>query len=977
MKKAILVLIAFVMAAPLVHAQENWTTVLSPAFDGFLNDTQFLSETEGWAVGSNGTIKQTTDGGLTWTDMSAPGYEDLTFESVHFLDANTGWVGARQALLLKTEDGGQNWTEVSLQELVPHLDVNQFRGLQFLNADVGYMVIGRHNNSYMFKSEDGGTSWAVQDSLIGGNWLDFDFHDVNNGVIVSNNASGQFYTSDGGQTWNSSNELTAVSNLTALNAVRWIDADNVIAFGQGNSFQNLTTTAYLSGDGGETFEAVTFDPAMTMDVFTGLLVLDSDNILAFGHNRATRPVVARSTDGGSNWTTELQDFSVNFQKATMAGNRIIVQGSSSSLFYSDDNGTSFEFLGAHPYSEIRYLQFGDGYGYAVNSNSKLFSYDSENDAFELVGPSLYNSPGRGNNMFFQDETTGFIHKGNRHIVKTTDGGQNWTTVLEDIPNSFNNRSGGIWFTDENTGYAWLSTNTGTAYSIYRTTDGGDNWDEHLAFTGPANIAGVMKFFTDDIGVIAGPRRNVIRTEDAFATEPVTEFQEEGFPVDFSATADFRDMVILDDVTAWAVGNGFMLKTGDAGATWEWVDPEIDYEGFDGNFYSLAVSGNRAYAVTFGGYIIKSEDGGDTWSVDDTFAGERIFITAEFHDGRVFIGSTIGEIIAGEEAVEDPLAGDYFIPQGVEDQGFADLAEAIEALNERGAGSAVNWYLTGDLDHSDAELPIIQRDDLTGETPLTIAPAPGAEVTVSFSGAHGLAMDNTGWVTVDGDNEGGQMTFLMNQEGGAGSGLISITEDASNIAVRNLNLQHAFGGGQAFRLRQAYSGTGSVSPNTVLIEDNTIGTHENTFNDGLAIWGSADIPVQSVEVAGNLIYAGRRGITTFYVEENTYRDNEMYVTGQVESDIWHGGIYLAGGVGEINIHGNRILEVAVNGAGYAGGILLNGSDNGVNVYNNYIAMNVPNLGESEANNVYGIVINFPNAGNPLNIMHNSIYLPETG
>ncbi|MFO8029252.1 MAG: hypothetical protein R6U28_05285, partial [Cyclonatronaceae bacterium] len=72
---------------------------------------------------------------------------------------------------------------------------------------------------------------------------------------------------------------------------------------------------------------------------------------------------------------------------------------------------------------------------------------------------------------------------------------------------------------------------------------------------------------------------------------------------------------------------------------------------------------------------------------------------------------------------DPLAGDYFIPQGEEDQGFADLAEAIETLNAAGVSAPVNWYLTGDLDHSDAELPIIQRDDLTGETPLTIAPAP--------------------------------------------------------------------------------------------------------------------------------------------------------------------------------------------------------------------------------------------------------------
>ena len=1085
MKKAILVLIAFLIAAPVTQAQENWTTVLEPAFEGFLNDTQFLSATEGWAVGSNGMLKRTTDGGLTWTDMATPGYEGATFTSVHFIDSNTGWVGSSGAFLLKTVDGGQNWTEVPLQDLVSHLDVNQFRRVQFLNADVGYMVIGRVNNQYMFKSDDGGTTWAVQDSLIGGNWLDFDFYDVNRGVIVSNSSTGQRYTHDGGETWNQSNTLASVSNLTMLNAVRWVNEDKVIAFGQGNAFQNLTTTAFLSVNGGETFDQVTFDPATTMDVFTGVLVLDEDNMLAFGHNRATRPVVARTTDGGLNWTTELQDYSVNFQQATMAGDRIIVQGSTSSLFYSDDNGATFEFLGAYPYSEIRYIQFGEDYGYAVNSSSKLFSYNSAADAFELVGPSLHNSPGRGNNMYFLDEMTGFIHKGNRQIVKTTDGGQSWTTVLEDLPNNFNNRSGGIWFTDEDIGYAWLSKNTGAAYAIYRTTDGGDTWAEYQTFTGPANIAGVMKFFTDDIGVIAGPRRNIIRTDDAFATEPVTEFLEEGFPDGFSATADFRDMAILNETTAWAVGNGFVVKTTDAGENWEWVDLGIDHEGFDGNFYSVAFSGDRAYAVTFGGYIIKSEDAGATWTVDDTFAGDRIFISASFHDDRIFIGSTIGEIIAGEIPAEgfavtfnvdmrfaddfdpdvydvylsgdfvgwdqpgsnpdakmtprddspmvytvtfnleagdyaykyflvedapdwdnsewpgDPnrtvsvtddteindyfgfqeppmLTGNFFIPQGEHDRGFADLAEAIDLLNQLGVSGNVTWYITGDLDHSDAELAWIERDDLGEANQLTIRPADGATPVVSFSGAHGLALNNTSWVTIDGDNgAGGHMTFHLATGTGSANGLISINENSHHVAVRNMHITTADAGTTGIRVRQAYSGSSTTVPTNITIEGNTIGSPDAAFVDAVGLFSNADHPLEDVVVYDNLIYAGRRAITTFYVKDNDYHGNTIHVTAQTVNNAWHAGIYLAGGVGDINIHGNMIMEVGVNGTGYASGILLNGSSDAVNVYNNYIAMNVPNQGESEANKVYGIAINFPNAGNPLNIVHNSIYLPETG
>lgn len=630
-------------------SQLSWTPVHEPAFSGFINDLQFLSQNEGWAVGSNGILKYTSDGGFTWTSKTPSGHENTIFDSVHFLDEDHGWVGSRSALLLVTTDGGDTWDEVDFQNLdkLGHLEVNQFRRVQFLNADTGYMLTGRHNNQYILRSDDGGQNWVVQDSLIGGNWLDFDFYNEDRGVIVSNSATGNRYTHDGGSNWDATSDLTGVSNLTLLNAVRWMSEDHVIVMGQGNAFQSLTTTAFYSDDAGETFTASTFDPETTVDVFLALQVLDDESAIAVGHDRTTRPVVAHTNNGGVTWTTEKLDKNVQFQGLAMAGSRVFARGSSSHLLYSDDQGATFNWLEINPYSEIQNIVVtADEEIFAINGNSGVYVFNSLLGEFEYSGSALHNSPSRGNTTFFTDMNTGFMLKANRQIVKTEDGGQTWTTVLDDIPNNLNNRAGGIWFTDDDTGYAWMSKNTGTAYFIYKTTDGGDSWSEHLDFTGPANVAGVMKFFDSDTGLIAGPRRNVIWTDNAFESA-TTIFVDDPFPEDFSATADFRDMVIVDATTAWAVGNGFIVKTEDTGATWTLVDHGIEES--DDNFFGLAADSDNIIAVTFGGYIVASTDGGENWVGDGTFFGDRILISAAAHGTNFMVGSTNGEVFVSEVA----------------------------------------------------------------------------------------------------------------------------------------------------------------------------------------------------------------------------------------------------------------------------------------------------------------------------------------
>jgi len=71
----------------------------------------FPTPDKGFAVGSNGLILQTTDGGITWEQHNFPTTDNLY--DVHFYDADTGYaVGGTEiitGLILKTTDGGTNW----------------------------------------------------------------------------------------------------------------------------------------------------------------------------------------------------------------------------------------------------------------------------------------------------------------------------------------------------------------------------------------------------------------------------------------------------------------------------------------------------------------------------------------------------------------------------------------------------------------------------------------------------------------------------------------------------------------------------------------------------------------------------------------------------------------------------------------------------------------------------------------------------
>jgi photosystem II stability/assembly factor-like uncharacterized protein/tetratricopeptide (TPR) repeat protein len=152
----LLPLLAAALLAPAARAGE-------PRFfdDAALHAVQFVDANEGWAVGDEGVILHSIDGGKTW-ERQVTGVR-ASLRSVHFLNPYTGWVAGREELpgggsagvLLYTQDGGVAWTRL-LANSLPALNF-----VHFASDKVGYLAGDGCEQvpTGVLVTEDSGRTW--------------------------------------------------------------------------------------------------------------------------------------------------------------------------------------------------------------------------------------------------------------------------------------------------------------------------------------------------------------------------------------------------------------------------------------------------------------------------------------------------------------------------------------------------------------------------------------------------------------------------------------------------------------------------------------------------------------------------------------------------------------------------------------------------------------------------------------------------
>jgi photosystem II stability/assembly factor-like uncharacterized protein len=85
----------------------RWLSAKSAATVNDLWDCAFADDLHGWACGERGTIIATSDGGVRWSRQTSGTTSDLN--SITFTDALHGSVRDVRGMTLATDDGGATW----------------------------------------------------------------------------------------------------------------------------------------------------------------------------------------------------------------------------------------------------------------------------------------------------------------------------------------------------------------------------------------------------------------------------------------------------------------------------------------------------------------------------------------------------------------------------------------------------------------------------------------------------------------------------------------------------------------------------------------------------------------------------------------------------------------------------------------------------------------------------------------------------
>ncbi|HSL88882.1 MAG TPA: T9SS type A sorting domain-containing protein [Ignavibacteriaceae bacterium] len=327
----------------------------------------------------------------------------------------------------------------------------------------------------------------------------------------------------------------------------------------------------------------------------------------------------------------------------------------------------------------------------------------------------------------------------------------------------------------------------------------------------------------------------------------------------------------------------------------------------------------------------------------------------------------------------PLAGDYFIPQGANPQGFPTLFDAVASLNVNGALGTVNFLLDADTLR---ENTFTFDADLSVDNNVVVKPAPGRNVvlfvTAGASQGNGIQMIgfNKGYVTFDGSNDGSNSrNLIISTEQDAVAVPFGLnTANADTVTLKNLEIKNIVEVPLNFRYGAVINDVGGVLG--FHVENCQIGTPEKPVRrDGLAPWGGGATP-NSFTFLNNEIYAGVRGITTIYLIDSEIRGNTINLipTGLTGgTDAYNHGMYITGAQGAIDINENVIncLTKTTNASSYMIGIAFAGNSEGgtdwINIFNNMI-----NVGAAdETRSTYGIGLRSSLPMGNLKIYHNTI------
>ncbi|MGB9721224.1 MAG: YCF48-related protein [bacterium] len=551
----------------------TWTFQYLGALNTWLYDVDFPQGNNqiGYAVGRNGMILKTTNGGQNWVAQTSG--TSLHLFAVNFpVDANTGYaVGGNftsTPVILKTTNGGTNWTSQTSPANVTYWDVH------FVDNQTGYAggyTLGSGGNGTIIKTTNGGSSWQqiwynVYREIYSVYFINSQTGYAGGWAHPNSGWSGSFImkTTDGGGSWNPvfiPKFMTYVFPIGFANSLIGYAAGYVYDWSGSRGHGQLLKTT----DAGATWNFLNTGPE---GIFWAVDFPETDQV---GYAVGDAGYICKTTDGGANW----------IQQSTGTGQ----------IFYDVD------FL-------------NNQLGFAVGANGTFFK---TTDGGNLWTPKNSNTTATLYAVRFVNAQVGYIgglgSSGGGVILKTTDGGDNW--INQTIPNNNVQRAiQDLFFFNPDTGYAVAGATPsygGVVGLVYKTTNGGQTWVENYA-PSSANFYAIDFPENSQVGYVSGMgssgQYKMIKTTNGGNSWT-------GQSLD-SGIVPAVGVSFADNNTGYAVfrpgAYHMMMKTTNGGTNWFAIN-SLTCHGYED---IQAMNENIVYAVGRGGMIRKTTNGGQVW-----------------------------------------------------------------------------------------------------------------------------------------------------------------------------------------------------------------------------------------------------------------------------------------------------------------------------------------------------------------------------
>lgn len=451
-----------------------------------------------------GSVYSSSDNGTAWQIKYTPANSEIIYNTEYEENSKGKKFIATTLGLYQSTDSGNNWYKVNIGQQ------GDFSGIEHLLINEGDIIFVTKPEG-IYKSTDDGATWnQLAANLIQSNVSSI--VNMDSSELIVSTWSGVFHSTDSGNTW-------ATLNNTRLNSI--VTKNNQI-FGATN-FGVIYTNNYFTNS---TYRNHGIRELNTTSILA--YKIGNEQIIFAGDNSGN---IYRSSDEGNVW-----ELSESLGGADVTS---IIRGKSEGTIFaasiwggiarSLDNGDTWEPLTNGIIDpDIRTMSI-DSEGTLYAGSFSVISKSTDNGTTWQIVYQASQSV-QCNSLVIATDNTIYAGTVSSGVLKSTNKGQNWTTVNSGVPLDISqlaiDNKENLYALSSTTGNLYKSTNRGTSWTlftgeksvqaftvlsdeniiaefgttgIYQSKDGGVNWSEINSGLGNGNYA--LCFGINDDGFI--------------------------------------------------------------------------------------------------------------------------------------------------------------------------------------------------------------------------------------------------------------------------------------------------------------------------------------------------------------------------------------------------------------------------------------------------------------------------------------------